>query len=34
MTCVALTNRQLPIVDINVRLLREATVDRAEHHAP
>ena len=34
MTYVALTNRQLPIVDVNVRLLRAALEDRAEHHAP
>ena len=34
MTCVALTNRQLPIVDVNVRLLRAALEDRDEQHAP
>ena len=34
MTCVALTNRQLPIVDVNVRLLRVALEDRDEQHAP
>ena len=34
MTCAALTNRQLPIVDVNVRLLRAALEDRDERHAP
>ncbi|HVI84990.1 MAG TPA: hypothetical protein VNA86_06730, partial [bacterium] len=34
MTHVALTNRQLPIIDVNLRLLRAALDDRTEQRAP
>ena len=33
MACAALTNQQLPIVDVNVRLLRAALEDRDGQHA-